>query len=44
MSVSGVLFTRILCSPFTGPSIGPSPIASITLIICVDLRLSFASR
>ncbi|EFW8800184.1 TPA: superoxide dismutase, partial [Escherichia coli] len=23
MSVSGVLFTRILCSPFTGPSIGP---------------------
>ncbi|EJE71853.1 superoxide dismutase [Escherichia coli O26:H11 str. CVM10224] len=44
VSVSGVLFTRILCSPFTGPSIGPSPIASITLIICVDLRLSFASR
>ncbi len=29
--------------PFTGPSIGPSPMASITLIICVDLRLSFAS-
>ncbi|QCI00820.1 superoxide dismutase [Escherichia coli O26:H11] len=43
VSVSGVLFTRILCSPFTGPSIGPSPMASITLIICVDLRLSFAS-
>ncbi len=42
VSVSGVLFTRILCSPFTGPSIGPSPMASITLII-VDLRLSFAS-
>ncbi|EGE4033871.1 hypothetical protein DLU55_27255, partial [Escherichia coli] len=34
----------ILCSPFTGPSTGPSPMASITLIICVDLRLSFASR
>ena len=44
VSVSGVLFTRILCSPFTGPSTGPSPMASITLIICVDLRLSFASR
>ncbi|TXM01311.1 superoxide dismutase, partial [Streptococcus pneumoniae] len=40
----GVLFSSTLFKPSTGPSIGPSLMASITLSNCVDFRLSFASR
>ncbi|EBO4656612.1 superoxide dismutase [Salmonella enterica] len=43
-STTGVWFTRTLCRPFTGPSIGPSLMASMTLSSCVDFRLSGASR